>query len=116
MKRSQTAKTSKKSQMALEESTKTVIEFVDEESRHRFCQLLISNSRKPEIREAIEKKQAKYKSFKINAEIPEFSELGIDPKFTMHFKKVKNSDEWDLDLEFKKKENTNLEEYFSKVE
>ena len=52
----------------------------------------------------------------IKAEIPEFAELGIEPKFTMHFKRVKNTDEWDLDLEFKKKDGISLQEYFDAVE
>lgn len=112
MKRSQTTKTSKKLKKAAAKDIDTIITFVDEESRHKFCDLLIKNSHKSEIQEAIAKKQAKYKSFKINAEIQELSELGINPKFVMFFKRVKNSDEWDLDLEFEKKENISLDEYF----
>ena len=115
MKRSQTAKTSKKSKKTLEKEMGEVITFVDEASRKRFCNLLIKNSQKPEIQKAIAEKQKKYKSFTLKAEIPEFAELGIEPKFTMHFKRVKNSDEWDLDLEFKKREGISLEEYFDAV-
>lgn len=117
MKRSQTAKTSKKkAKMALEKNASEVITFIDDESRKRFCDLLIENSHKSEIKKTIAEKQKKYKSFTIKAEIPEFAELGIEPKFTMHFKRVKNTDEWDLDLEFKKKDGISLQEYFDAVE
>lgn len=112
MKRSQIAKTSKKSKKPSVKDEHAIITFVDEESRRRFCDLLIKNSHKPEIQKTIAEKQAKYKSFKIRTEIPELSELGINPKFVMLFKRVKNSDEWDLDLEFEKKENISLDEYF----
>ena len=111
MKRSQIAKISKNSKKPTK-SDQAIITFVDEESRRRFCDLLIKNSHKPEIQKTIAEKQAKYKSFKIRTEIPELSELGINPKFVMLFKRVKNSDEWDLDLEFEKKENISLDEYF----
>lgn len=94
------------------EDEQMFINFVDEDSRREFCNLLAKNSRKPEIQKEIAKKQAKYKSFKIRVEIPELSDLGINPKFIMFFKRVKNSDEWDLDLEFEKKENVSLNEYF----
>ena len=120
MKRSQTAKTSKMKRKTNEEDIVPIkhkngdfIEFIDEEDRHKFVYGIVNALKDPENRKKIREKESKCKaSFKINVEIPDFSSIGIDPKLVFKFKKVKNSDEWDLDIEMNKKQSVTIEEYF----
>ena len=110
-------KTNKDEAIPLKRKNGDFIEFIDEADRHKFVSGIVSALKDKDNRKKIQEKEAKCKSsFKIRIEIPEFSSIGIDPKLTFKFKKVKNSDEWDLDIEMNKKESVKIEEYFDKID
>ena len=89
------------------------IEFIDDADRQKFISCVVDALKDIDNQKKIREKEAKCKSsFKMNIEIPDFVSLGIDPKLVFKFKKVKNSDEWDLDIEMKKKDSATIEEYF----
>lgn len=110
-------KTSKKDEgVSLKHKNGDYIEFIDEADRHKFCDCIVSKLKNKDIQKKIIEKEAKCKaSFKIDVSIPELSSMGIDPDLVFKFKKVKRSDEWDLDIEMNKKETVDIEEYFEVI-
>ena len=120
MKRSQTAKTSKTKKRqhkpkTTEKAVDEIVSFINEEDRQTFCLGIASMIKDPKIKETIRKKQAKYKSFTVKAEIADFKNIGVNPLVVLHFKRVKNTDEWDLDITVSRRGDTNIEEYFDLV-
>ena len=102
MKRSQIAKTS------------DTIEFVNEEDRTKFTKIVVDLIEDIECKKKVSEKQKKYKgSFTVKWFSEELKELGIEPYLSLKFKKVKNSDEWDVDIHLDKLKNTDLSEYFN---
>lgn len=111
MKRLQNAKISKKS--IKKKSDKDIISFVDENDRIAFREIISDYLKEKEFIEEVRKKQNKYKSsFKIKHVDNRLKEIGIEPLFVLKFKKVKNSDEWDLNIHLDKLKNVELSEYF----
>lgn len=104
MKRSQIAKTS------------DTIEFVNEEDRFKFTQIVIDLIKDVDFKKLVSEKQKRYKnSFTIKWFNEELKELGIEPYFALKFKKVQNTDEWDVDIHLDKLKNAEMSEYFDRV-
>lgn len=105
MKHSQIAKTS------------DTIEFVNEEDRVKFTKIVVDLIKDVDFKKQVSEKQKKYKgSFTVKWFGEELKELGIEPYLSLKFKKVKNSDEWDVDIHLDKLRGIQSEEYFNRVE
>ena len=105
MKRSQTAKTSNEKIM-----------FIDESDRVKFAKIVTDLLKSDELKKLVfnREKKRKYR-FSLKFHQDALSPLGISPDFTFRFKKVQGTGEWDLDMNFKKKENVVVSDYFEKV-
>ena len=114
MKRSQTAKISKKKKQDSVESSGKAF-FINDEDRNKFVVLLEKSLRKKDFRKKINEKTLKGRSFKMTMNIPELKELGIDPDVILDFKKVRGKDMFDMDFYFQRLKNINLSEYFDVV-
>ena len=109
-------KSKKDDTISLKHKNGDFIEFVDEADRQKFVSGIVDALKDKDNQQKIREKENKCKSsFKIKIEIPDFASLGIDPNLVFKFKKVKNSDEWDLDIEMNKKESATIEEYFDVI-
>ena len=105
MKRSQIAKTS------------DTIEFVNEEDRAKFTQIVIDLIKDVDFKKQVSEKQKKYKgSFTVKWFNEELKKLGIEPCMSLKFKKAKGTDEWDVDIHLDKLRGIQSEEYFNRVE
>lgn len=104
MKRSQTAKTSKED----------IVEFINEEDRQKFTKIVIDLLKDKDFKKKVAKRQSECKSwFKILCKNDDLKTLGVDPCFNFKFKKVKNSNEWDVDITVKRLPSSALEEFFN---
>lgn len=88
------------------------VAFVNEEDRQTFCKLFSEALKTTDVTDEILKKAAKKRSFAVKREVDGFKDIGIDPEVKFHFRKVRNLDEYDLDIEVKRLNGTSLPEYF----
>ena len=109
MKHSQTAKTSNRFKI-------DIIKFINEEDRAKFTSIVIDLLKDDEFKKLVLEKQAKYKSsFKVEWKNEALKEIGIEPKFMFKFRRVKKTDEWDLDIQLEKLKGADRNEYFDTV-
>lgn len=105
MKRSQTAKTFNEKIM-----------FIDESDRVKFAKIVTDLLKSDELKKLVFDREKKRKRrFSLKFRRDELLSLGISPDFIFKFKRVKDTEEWDLDMDFKKKENVVVSDYFEKV-
>lgn len=89
------------------------VKFINEEDRAKFTKIVVDLIKDLDFKKKVSEKQKKYKSsFIVKWFNEELKELGIEPYIGLKFKKVKNSDEWDVDIHLDKLKAVQLEEYF----
>ena len=93
-----------------------IIEFINEEDRAKFTSIIIDLLKDAELKDRVLKMQQKYKgSFTIKVKNEKMKELGIDPEYSLKFKKVRKTEEWDVDIRLNKLKGADTSEYFNKI-
>ena len=92
------------------------IEFINEEDRTKFTGIIIDLLKDAELKDRVLKMQQKYKgSFTVKVKSNELKELGIEPEYSLKFKKVRKTGEWDVDIHLNKMKSANVSEYFNTI-
>ena len=93
-----------------------IIEFINEEDRAKFTSIIVDLLKDAELKDRVLKMQQKYKgSFTIKVKNEKMKELGIDPEYSLKFKKVRKTGEWDVDIRLNKLKGADTSEYFNKI-
>ena len=93
-----------------------IIKFINEEDRAKFTKIIVDLLKDAELKDRVLNMQQKYKgSFTIKVKNEKMKELGIDPEYSLKFKKVRKTGEWDVDIRLNKLKGADTSEYFNKI-